>query len=123
MPGERWTLLYDADCRFCTWSLHQVLRWDRRSRLRPVALQEPEADGLLADLAPAERMESWHLVSPAGARWSGGAAAAPLARLLPGGRVPAALFARFPRLTDGAYRWVAEHRSQLSKLAPKRWHG
>ena len=123
MPGERWTLLYDADCRFCRWSLRRVLRWDRDGRLRPVALQDPEAHERLADLSPEQRMASWHLVSPDRARWSAGAAAAPLVRLLPGGRIPAAVFARFPRLTDRGYRWVADHRSQLSKLVPKGRHG
>ncbi len=113
-------VLYDADCGFCTWLLAGLLRWDRAGRLRPLALQRPEADELLADLAPAERTASWHLVSPTGARHSGGDALAPLLRLLPGGRVPAAMFARFPRLTDRGYRWVAEHRSRISRWVPAR---
>jgi predicted DCC family thiol-disulfide oxidoreductase YuxK len=113
-----WVVLYDADCGFCKWLLAGLLRWDRAARLRPVALQRPEADELLADLAPAERTASWHLVSPGGDRRSGGDATAPLLRLLPGGRAPAAAFARFPRLTDRGYRWVADHRSGLSKFVP-----
>lgn len=111
-------VLYDADCGFCKWLLAGLLRWDRAVRLRPIALQRPEADGLLADLAPAERMASWHLISPTGARRSGGAAVPPLLRVLPRGRVLAAAFARFPSLTDRGYRWVAEHRSQLSRWVP-----
>jgi predicted DCC family thiol-disulfide oxidoreductase YuxK len=114
----RWTVLYDGDCGFCKWLLAALLRWDRGARLRPVALQRPEADELLAELAPPERMESWHLVSPAEERSSGGAALPALLRLLPGGRVPAAAFARAPRLTERGYRWVADHRSGLSKLVP-----
>jgi len=86
--------------------------------LQPVALQGPEANRLLVDLTPAERLRSWHLISPTGARISGGAALPRLLELLPGGRVPAAVFARLPRLTHGGYRWVAEHRSQLSKGIP-----
>ena len=115
---RRWTALYDADCGLCQWLLSALLRWDRAGRLHPVALQRPEADELLRGLTPAERLESWHLISPTGERHSGGAAVAPLLRLLPGGLVPAAVFARFPGLTDPAYRWVAEHRSQLSKWVP-----
>jgi predicted DCC family thiol-disulfide oxidoreductase YuxK len=119
MPGERrWTVLYDADCDFCTWLLAAVLRWDRAGRLRPVGLQRREAAELLADLAPDERMASWHLVSPTGERRSGGAALPPILRALPGGRLPAAAFARLPRLTERGYRWVADHRSQLSELVP-----
>ena len=119
VPAEdRWVVLYDADCGFCKWVLARLLRGDRAVRLRPIALQRPEADDLLPDLAPAERMASWHLISPTGVRRSGGAAVVPLQRLLSRGRVPAVAFARFPRLTERGYRWVAEHRSQLSRLVP-----
>ena len=118
MSERRWVILYDADCGFCKWLLSAVMRWDRAKRLRPIALQRSEADELLRDLTPADRMASWHLISPGGERRSGGAAVAPLLRLLPAGRLPAAGFARFPRLTDRGYRWVAEHRSQLSKWVP-----
>jgi predicted DCC family thiol-disulfide oxidoreductase YuxK len=117
-PGEgRWTVLYDADCGFCMWLLSALLQWDRAARLHPIALQRSEADDLLQELTSAERMASWHLISPIGERRSGGAAVSPLLRVL-AGRLPAAGFARFPRLTDRGYRWVAEHRSQLSKLVP-----
>jgi predicted DCC family thiol-disulfide oxidoreductase YuxK len=111
-------VLYDADCGFCKWLLSALLRCDRAARLRPIALQRPEADDLLEELTPAERMASWHLISPTGERHSGGAALPPLLGAMPAGRLPAAGFARFPRLTDRGYRWVAEHRSQLSKLVP-----
>ncbi len=63
-----------------------------------------------------ERLASWHLVGPDGQVRSGGAAAAPLARLLPGGRPLAALFEAFPRATDRAYRWVADHRGAFGKV-------
>ena len=131
-PAEgRWVVLYDSDCGFCKWLLAGLLRWDRAARLRPVPLQGSEADELLADLAPEERMASWHLVpdrwaaaeghgGPGGTRRSGGDAAPPLLRLLPGGGLPAAAFARLPGLTDRGYRWVAEHRSQLSRWVPAR---
>jgi len=113
-----WALLYDADCGLCIWLLSGLLRWDRAAELRPIALQDREADRLLADLAPAERMASWHLISPAGERWSGGAAVAPMLRLLPAGTVPAEGFGRLPKLTERGYRWVAGHRSQLSHWLP-----
>jgi predicted DCC family thiol-disulfide oxidoreductase YuxK len=117
--GERrWAVLYDADCGFCKWLLAGLLRWDRAARLQPIALQRSAADNLLRELTPAERMASWHLISPTGERRSGGEAVAPVLRLLPGGRLPAAGLARFSRLTDCAYRSIAEHRSQLSKCVP-----
>jgi predicted DCC family thiol-disulfide oxidoreductase YuxK len=114
----RWAVLYDADCGFCKWLLSGLLRWDRAARLQPIALQRPEADDLLSELSPVERRASWHLVSPTGARCSGGAAVAPLLTLLPGGRLAAAVFARSPGLTDRGYRWVAERRSHLSRWIP-----
>jgi predicted DCC family thiol-disulfide oxidoreductase YuxK len=120
MPRDanRWTVLYDADCGFCRWSLGQLLAVDRRRCLRPVALGTTEADALLADMDPDQRAASWHLVSPDGRRWSAGQATAPLLRLLPRGRRPAALIARFPRLTERGYRWVAGHRSWFGRLIP-----
>jgi predicted DCC family thiol-disulfide oxidoreductase YuxK len=117
--SQRWLVLYDSDCGFCMWLLAALLRWDRRGRLRPVPLQGAEAEDLLADLDRAERIASWHLVSPTGSRSSGGAAIAPLLRLLPAGVIPAAAFARFPGATARGYRWVAENRSGLSRWVPK----
>src|SRR5436190_19664464 len=92
MPDEsgRWIVLYDDDCGFCKWLLALLLRWDRAGRLRPLALQRTEADELLAELTPEQRMASWHLIAPTGERRSAGAALAPLLRSLPGGRLPAA---------------------------------
>ncbi len=111
-----WPVLYDADCGFCKWSLDKLLAWDRARRLRPVAIQSTEGERLLAPMPEAERLASWHLVLPSGEVRSGGAAAAPLARLLPSGRPLAALFDTFPRATERAYRWVAGHRSALARL-------
>lgn len=116
---ETWTVLYDAECGFCVWVLSILLTWDRAGRLGPaVALQSYAASRLLGDVPSAERMASWHLISPAGVRHSAGAAVVEVLQLLPGGRLPAAAFARFPRFTEKAYRSVAEHRSQFSRLLP-----
>jgi predicted DCC family thiol-disulfide oxidoreductase YuxK len=71
---------------------------------------------LLAGMPEDERMASWHLVDEEGAVESAGAAVAPLLRLLPGGRAPAALAARLPRLTGRLYAWGAGHRSGLGWL-------
>lgn len=111
-------MLYDPDCGFCKWCMAQLLRWDRSRRLRPLALGSAEAERLLADLTPEQRIASWHLISPAGERRSAGAALPALLELLPGGRPPARALALAPGLTERAYRWVAEHRSQLSRAIP-----
>ena len=119
------TVIYDADCGFCKWSLALLLTWDRSrsavpEALRPLPLGTEEADRLLADLSPEDRDASWHLIEDAGVRTSAGAALAPALSLLPGGRLPAAAVARMPRLTERGYRWVAEHRGLLGRFVPAR---
>lgn len=114
----RWLVLYDGDCGLCIWLLSLLLRGDRDRRLQPVALQDAGAAALLAELTPEQRLASWHLISPGGRRYSAGAALAPLLRLLPGGRLPAAACERAPALTERAYAWVAANRARLSRLVP-----
>jgi predicted DCC family thiol-disulfide oxidoreductase YuxK len=109
------TVLYDSDCGFCKWSLDKILAWDRDDRLRPVAIQSPEGQELLAGVPPEKRLDSWHLVEPGGRVSSAGDGAPPLARVLPGGRPLAFVFARFPRATDSAYRFVAGHRDWFAR--------
>ncbi len=107
------SVLYDRDCGFCTRMLDRLMRFDRRGRLRALPIQSGEGQRLLADLDPALRLDSWHLIGPGGERHSAGAAAAPLARLLPLGAPFAFLFALLPGLTERAYRWVAGNRDLL----------
>lgn len=108
-------VLYDRDCGFCKWSLDKILAWDRRHRLRPVAIQSEEGQRLLANMPESERLDSWHLVLPSGEVCSAGAAAAPLAALLPAGRPLAFLFRSFPGLTERAYRLVAANRNRFAR--------
>lgn len=113
--SERYVLLYDSDCGFCVWALSKLLVWDRRARLRPVALQDPEADRLLGPIVPEEKMGSWHLVAPDGEVRSAGSGIAPLLRLLPGGAALAPAFAS-ARFSNAAYYAVAGRRSTWGKL-------
>jgi predicted DCC family thiol-disulfide oxidoreductase YuxK len=116
--GRQATVIYDADCGFCRWSLALLLRADRGRRLRPLALGSDEANELLADLEPDARAASWHFVASDGTRGSAGAALPEVLELLPGGGLPAAVLTRFPGATERGYRWVAGHRSSLSPLVP-----
>ncbi len=113
-------VLYDDDCAFCKWSLDKILAWDRHRRLRPVAIQSDEGQGLLANVPESERLDSWHLVLPSGEVRSAGAAAAPLAALLPGGRPLAFLFRSFPGLTERAYRRGRGESQPLRAMARNR---
>ncbi len=114
-PQLQPVVLYDEDCAFCRWSLGKILAWDRHKRLRPVAIQSDEGQRLLASMPESERLDSWHLVLPSGEVRSAGAAAAPLAELLPAGRPLAFLFRSFPGLTERAYRRVAANRSRFAR--------
>lgn len=112
---EQTVVLFDADCGFCRWSLDKILAWDRHGRLRPVALQDAEADALLPGMDSDRKAASWHLVMPDGRVFSAGAAAPPLLRLLPGGRPLGALAAAFPKATERLYQWVARNRDRLGR--------
>ncbi len=94
----------------------KILSWDRRGALRPVPLQDPEADRLLPGMDPDTKMASWHLVGPDGRVHSSGAAAAPMFRLLPGGPPLAAIAEAMPRTTERLYRFIARHRDRLGRL-------
>jgi predicted DCC family thiol-disulfide oxidoreductase YuxK len=115
MAAMQFAVLYDSDCGFCKWALDKILAWDRRGRLQPVAIQSEEGVRLLAGIPAERRLDSWHLVS-GGEVKSAGAAAPDLFAALPGGRPLAAVLRSAPRLTDRAYRWVAEHRDLLARL-------
>ena len=117
-------LLYDRDCGFCRTCAAVVLAWDRHRALRPLALQDPEADRLLAPMPQEELMASWHLVEDGGRLTSAGAAFAPLLRLLPAGAPLGRLAERFPATAERGYRWVANRRTPLGRALPQgatRW--
>jgi predicted DCC family thiol-disulfide oxidoreductase YuxK len=120
-PERQWVVLYDGACGFCKWILGGLLWLDRDRRLRPLALQRQEAEAFLSEVEPELWMASFHLVTPDGELLSAGDALPPLLRLVRWGRFPAAVLARFPRLTGTSYRWIAEHRTRLSRFVPRRW--
>jgi predicted DCC family thiol-disulfide oxidoreductase YuxK len=121
LSGKRQAvLLYDADCGFCTWSAAKILAWDRHGRLRPLALQEPEAERLLAAMSEEQRMASWQLVLADGTVRSAGAAAPDLLRLLPAGRPLARVAATFPRTTEAAYQAISARRGTLGQFIGRR---
>jgi predicted DCC family thiol-disulfide oxidoreductase YuxK len=107
---EQAVILFDSGCGFCRRSVARILRWDRNGRLRPVALQDPEADSLLGGMDEERKMASWHLVAADGRVYSAGAAFPPLLRLLPGGWPLGAVVDAFPGLAERAYRHVARTR-------------
>jgi predicted DCC family thiol-disulfide oxidoreductase YuxK len=113
---DRAVVLFDEDCGFCRWATGELLAWDRRGRLRAVALQAPEAVQLLPGLDRDQQMASWHLVAPDGRVRSAGRAVAPLLRLLPAGTPLAVVAESFPKTTDRLYDWISRHRERLGSL-------
>jgi predicted DCC family thiol-disulfide oxidoreductase YuxK len=110
-----WTLVYDGECRFCGRWVALIRRWDRSARVRAVAFQDAAAWEALPGLSRPVLESAVHLVSPEGRVYAGAAAAAPLLRLLPAGRLVAAPL-RLPGAAGVAaatYRWVARHRHRL----------
>jgi predicted DCC family thiol-disulfide oxidoreductase YuxK len=99
-------------------TLGVLLLWDRRRRLRPVALGSAEAQELLRELPEERRGASWHLVELDGTVRSAGAGFGPLFRLLAGGRSLARAAERFPGPANRAYFFVATRRSRFGRYVP-----
>jgi len=109
-------LLYDGDCGFCRLAVNLALRLDDDERLRAVAIQSDEGRRLLVEVEPERRLDAFHLLTPGGIVLTGPDAAAPLTRLLRGGRTAARAMRRFPAQTASAYGFVARHRRTLGRL-------
>jgi predicted DCC family thiol-disulfide oxidoreductase YuxK len=108
------TVLVDEDCGICT----RAGRWlARHEGLLVESIGSAAGAHLLRDLTPTERYAAVHAVDGDGRRSSGGAALQLIARRLPGGRGPASLAARLPRLTEAAYGLVVRNRKARSRLA------
>jgi predicted DCC family thiol-disulfide oxidoreductase YuxK len=108
-------VLYDEDCGFCRWTMAWALRRDRNRALNVAPIQSSTGAELLADLTPAERLSSVHVVHDDGRRESGGAAVGDVLRALPS-RHPLARVGSIPLV----YRLAAANRSKLSRLVPER---
>ena len=120
-PAPALIVLYDADCGFCRFWVARLLDWDIHRRLRPVTIQGPRGDALLASIPPDDRLSAAHVVEADGTIHSGGDAVAVIARELPAGAPVAWLAGRAHGPTDAVYRWVADHRTELSRWVPSRW--
>jgi predicted DCC family thiol-disulfide oxidoreductase YuxK len=112
------TVLYDAECAFCRWSLAHLLRRDPHEKLRIVPLRSSEAAVLLPRLTAAERAAAAHLVTADRRVFSGGAAALPLARVLGAGAPVVALLSVLGAVTPWGYRLIAANRALLSRVVP-----
>ena len=120
-PKERATsapvVLYDGDCGFCTWVVDKIAARVEPGAVEIVPLQAPRADEVLAGrLDERAKWESWHLVEPDGALFSGGDAIPRVLRHVRGGRFAGRVAARFPRAASALYRVAARHRDKLGRV-------
>lgn len=94
-----------------------ALERDARGLIEARAFQE---DGVLerAGLRRAQAEEAAWLVGPDGGRWRGAGAAARVLRLLPGWGWAGRLLSLpgFRGIAALAYRWIADHRSFVSRV-------
>jgi predicted DCC family thiol-disulfide oxidoreductase YuxK len=109
------TVLYDADCGICSETARLLRRFDQRHQLRLTPLQNaslPRSPSL------AQLLDSLHAVDEQGRWWVGPDAVVEIAKRIPLLR-PVTIFARLPlasRILEDAYRAVAEHRQQISRV-------
>lgn len=115
------TVFYDAECGFCKVCVALLLQWDRRRRLYPMTIQEPEAQCLLASIPADERLLSAHVRTEGGAVLSGADGAPAVLGQLPGGRPLAALTTVAMPLARLVYRLVTAGRPAIGSIFPAAW--
>lgn len=111
---DRWLILWDGDCDFCRRSVQFVLRGERKKRFAESPAQHCEA--WLPEAVIRASPYQFHLRSPEGLYWGGGAA---VTKLLDAMDFP--LLHWFLDLEPvrpivaAAYHWCARHRVWLSR--------
>jgi predicted DCC family thiol-disulfide oxidoreductase YuxK len=124
VPDATITVLYDADCGFCRWSLAWLLQRDHEQRLVPVAIQSKAGQTLLeaAGVPEDQRLREAHAHrtgDPPAMLRSGGDAAPLVAGALHGvsGRAVAAVMRASPALLRRAiYGQIAANRIGLGRF-------
>lgn len=109
-------LLYDSGCRLCRWSVGWLLRRDPDRSVMPVPIQSARGAELLAELEPAARLRSVHVIDRDGVRHSAGAAVRVLLDQPAGTRRLARLAGLSPAATEFGYRLVSRHRGRIGRL-------
>jgi predicted DCC family thiol-disulfide oxidoreductase YuxK len=111
-PGSGVVVFYDERCGGCS---QLAGRLDRLSvAVAPIGSEL--GDRVLSDLGADGRYVAIHAIDRGGRRHSGGRALPVVLAALPGGSLPAALAARFPRAAALLYEQVARNRRHLARL-------
>jgi predicted DCC family thiol-disulfide oxidoreductase YuxK len=119
VAAATFTVMYDRDCGFCTWSADWIRRADRAGRLRIVALQDAPLDPALAPIAAERDLGcALHAVDERGVVHAGGDAVLSIQERLPGGALITA-WRRLPgaaELAEWVYAVAARNRDLLGRL-------
>jgi predicted DCC family thiol-disulfide oxidoreductase YuxK len=114
-------VFYDGECGFCKVCVALLLLWDRPRRLRPLPIQDSQAQRLLAPVPEEQRLLSAHVRTERGEVLSGADGAPELLRQLPGGRPLALLVSATMPLVRLVYRLVTGARSAIGSVLPAAW--
>jgi predicted DCC family thiol-disulfide oxidoreductase YuxK len=117
MAGDRYTLLYDGHCVFCTSSRDLIKRWDRQDRIEALSFQEPGVLERFPAISYERAMQSMHVISPDGSIHGEEEAVRALLRFAP-------LYLRWaawlfyvpgvPWIVRRLYRFIARNRYRLN---------
>jgi len=119
-PMAPLSVLYDAECPFCRWTVGNLRRWDRERNLRLRPFQTIGDEPVLADLLAGHSLgRSVHAVDRMGRVAAGGDAFLAIAALLPAGRSVVGLVAAVPisrAAVRVGYRVIGRVRGPLASL-------
>jgi len=121
-PARQLTVLYDSDCGFCIWTVHQLTSLDRHRRLEFAPLQHAADHPGRPEIAELARRRdlarSLHVVRADGLVDDGGGAMLEILDVLPGGWLfrPWRSLPGVRPIVDAAYRLVANRRALASRL-------
>lgn len=115
MTANRYTLLFDGNCRICTSQAELVARYDAVHRIEPLDTNTPEARARFPQVTPAAARRELHVVAPDGTLYRGPEAVRETLLRLPRLRL-LGQFMRLPGvmlLARPIYRLVARNRYLL----------
>jgi predicted DCC family thiol-disulfide oxidoreductase YuxK len=119
MTANRYTLLFDGNCRICSRQAALVARLDRAGRIEPLDTNTPAARSRFPQVTPEAARRELHLVAPEGALFRGPEAVRQTLLRLPRLR-PLGLLMGLPGAMAVArpiYRLVARNRYRLGRRA------
>ena len=121
---QRYTVIYDGDCRVCSRLVDVLRRWDHGRRLEIVPSQQSGVTTRFPWISVRAYADALQLIASNGTTWEGARAIDQLLDVLPRGpwiawafRIP---YARV--FADRAYRWFARNRYRLGCAAHCRTH-